>query len=244
MERIVIVSTNNNPDYYFYSPYIKKAWNTLGWKVCVLITSDTDESNVVGDYVFKLPSFEGIRQETVAQAGRLYAANLLPSEWLLMTSDMDLLPLSDYWHPNPEKITNYGHDLTDHTFYTMGYTAMTGAKWIEVMKLTGNTQADMLRDFNDESIPHSPKSDNWENWWNYDWSLLTRRLKPYEGSMDLIMRGRRKDSPFAFGRIDRGDSMKIIGKPWIDAHCENVNVKHPVKLEPFLTLYNSVYGQI
>jgi len=244
MERIVIVSTNNNPDYYFYSPYIKKAWNSYGWKVCVLITDDVDPANVVGDYVIKFPSFEGIRQETVAQASRLYAANFLPEDALLMTSDMDLLPLSDYWHPDPNNITNFGFDLTDFTFFPMGYTAMTGANWKRIMNLTGNTQADMLRDFNDETVPHSPKSDNWETWWNYDWSLLSRNLRKVESEVVKVLRGRRADSPFAFGRIDRGDSMKIIPKPWIDAHCENNNVKHPVKLEPFLNLFNEVYGEL
>lgn len=244
MERIVVVSTNNNPDYYFYSPYIKKAWNTLGWKVCVLITDDVDPSVVVGDYVIKFPSFESIRQETVAQASRLYAANFLPHDALIMTSDMDLLPLSDYWHPEADKVTNYGFDLTDYTFYPMGYSVMSGANWVRVMKLTGDTKSDMLRDFNDETIAHSPKSDNWETWWNYDWSLLSRNLRKIEGEVVKILRGRRSDSPFAYGRIDRGDSCKVIEKPWIDMHCENNNVQHPIKLEPFLKIFNEVYGQI
>lgn len=241
MERIVIVSTNNNPDYYFYSPYIYKAWHNYGWKVCTMITSDVDPSVIKSDYIFKMPSFDGIRQETVAQASRLYAANYLPYDALIMTSDMDLLPLSDYWHPEADKITNYGHDLTDFTFYPMGYTAMTGWKWKEVMKLTGDIQKDFIDGCNTTMLPYA---DDWEQWWNHDWKLLTINLKPYEGEMVKILRGRRTDSPFAYGRIDRGDSCKVIDKPWIDMHCENNNVQHPVKLEPFLNLFKSVHGEL
>ena len=31
--RTVVVSTTNNPDYYFYLPYVEKAWNNYGWNV-------------------------------------------------------------------------------------------------------------------------------------------------------------------------------------------------------------------
>ena len=29
--RWVVISTDNNPDYYQYLPIVKKAWNILGW---------------------------------------------------------------------------------------------------------------------------------------------------------------------------------------------------------------------
>jgi hypothetical protein len=245
MEKIVVVSTNNCEDYYFYSPYIKKAWNSLGWKVCCMITHDVDPMVIDADYICVFPKVEGIRLETIAQSSRLYAAHFFTGspDALLMTSDMDLLPLSDYWKPNPNTITNYGHDLTGHTFYPMGYTAMTVNKWIEVMKITHDIKADMLRDVEEIGLA---TSDKWENWWNHDWTLLTKRLKPYaqSGQLTSIERGKRKDSYFAYGRIDRGDSMQLIPPPWIDAHCENNNVKDPNKLKRFLYIFETVYGKL
>ena len=46
MNRYVVVSTTNNPDYYFYAPYIERAWNKIGWNICVMITNDVNESDL------------------------------------------------------------------------------------------------------------------------------------------------------------------------------------------------------
>jgi hypothetical protein len=242
MEKIVVVSTNNNPDYYFYAPYIKKAWNKLGWKLAVISTHDVDPKLIEADYNITFPEVAGIRLATQAQGSRLYAANFLPIDALIMTSDMDLLPLSDYWHPNPEKITVFGHDLTDYSFYPMGYVAMTGHKWREIMQLTYNSAEDMLRDAKETGIAFSEK---WEEWWNFDWDLLTKRLKPLHNSLVLITRGRRLTGTYAYGRVDRADSMSIPpNETLIDAHCENHNVQHPEKLGKFISLFESVYGKL
>lgn len=246
MKKIVVVSTNANPDYYFYAPYIEKAWNSYGWQVAVMITHDTDPLNLQvknpDTIIIRLPDIEGLRAETIAQAGRLYAANYLPKDALIMTSDMDMLPLSDYCKPLENDITVHGHDLTDYSFYPMGYTAMPGHKWKEVMNLSGFTDQDLFRDACHTKIAFAP---DWESWWNFDWDLLTKRLQPYKEKIKFIHRGRRNDgTPFAFGRIDRGDSMKRIEKPWIDAHCENNNVKHPDKFNKFISIFEEVYGKL
>src|SRR5437016_1734000 len=106
MKKIVVVSSNNNPDYLFFAPYIEKAWNALGWQVAFMVTKDVDVKPGIVDimdsannYILQLPEVEGLRQETIAQAGRLYAANYLPKDALIMTSDIDLLPLQNYWKP-------------------------------------------------------------------------------------------------------------------------------------------------
>jgi hypothetical protein len=242
MERLVVVSTNSNPDYWGYSKYIKHAWNKLGWKVVVMITHDVDVKDIEGDYIIGLPEIKSLRTESIAQAGRLYAANYFSEERLLMTSDMDLLPLSDYWHPKENEITNYGHDLTDFSFYPMGYTAMSINNWKKVMKLTGSTEADMIRDAHEPKLKYSPLANDWEQWWNWDWDLLTKRLEGYD--VTKILRGRRPGSCFALGRVDRGDSMVVPSGSLIDAHLENHNIKAPVKWDKFLSLFESVYGKI
>lgn len=243
MKRYIVVSTNNNPDYYFYLPYIEKAWNTLGWDLIVMVTSDVDVStlktNNLNTLICRLPEIDGVRQESIAQAGRLYAANYVIGNRLLMTSDMDLLPLSNYWNPNVDEVTVYGHDLTDFTYFPMGYTGMRAEDWRHFLNLTGNTPADMERDCNEYA--YMVKSAEWEQWWNYDWRLLTDRLT--HAKVVHKHRGRQANG-FAYGRIDRGNSMQMIEKPWIDCHCENHNVQHPDKLNKFITLFESVYGKL
>jgi len=243
MKRYVVISTNNNPDYYFYAPYQEKAWNKLGWNLCVMCTNDVDTNQLClsspGTIVVQLPMLNELRTETVAQASRLYAANYLPMDALIMTCDMDLIPLSDYWNPDRNNITVYGHDLTDYSYFPMGYTAMLGSKWKEVMKCSYNTEADMMRDATEYS--YITMSKEWEQWWNYDWTLLTDRLKRY--NIDHKIRGRQSNG-FAHGRIDRGNSMAMIQGELIDAHCENNNVRHPDKINKFISLYESIYGTI
>ena len=245
MEKIIIVSTNANPDYYFYLPYIKKAWNKYGWKVCCMVTDDVTEK-IEADYVITVPKMEGIRQETIAQASRLYASGFFPDDAYLMISDMDLLPLSDYWHPvlDIDTITVFGHDLTWRTFIPMGYTGMSAKKWKEVMNITEDRVADFKRDCDLTGLPYK---EEWEKWWNHDWTLLTERLKPYMGVINFVDRGQIDiaGATLARGRVDRYNWDATLQQPdRIDAHCENNNVKHPDKLNKFLALYESVYGKL
>lgn len=248
MDKIVVVSTNNNPDYYFFSPYIKKAWNSYGWKVAVMFTEGTPVSELHGDYLLALPKIEGLKEATVAQAGRLYAANYLPEDSLIMTSDMDLLPLSDYWHPNINDITVYGHDLTWHSFFPMGYCAMSCKHWKQYMNLTDSTERDMLRDANDRSVAHNPFSDKWEEYWDYDWDLLTTRLSPYKQVITFKDRGQIDiaGATLAKGRIDRynWEVTQNQPEPFIDAHCHNTSVRNPERLESFLKVFNKFHGSL
>lgn len=238
MNRYVVVSTNNNPDYIFYAPYIERAWNKLGWNLCVMVTEDVNPKDLklsnISSLVFLLRDIEGVRKESIAQAGRLYASNHFNDSILLMTSDIDLLPLSDYWNPNPNEITVYGHDLTDYTYFPMGYTAMKASKWRELFN-------DIQKDA--EEYAHLTKAPDWETWWNWDWRMLTDRLQNYP--VVHKHRGRRLTGTYAYGRIDRGDSMQIPpNETLIDAHCENVNVMHPIKLNRFLEIFQAHYGKL
>lgn len=245
--KTVVVSTNNNPDYLFFAPYIEKAWNKLGWKVAFMVTHDVDinelQVNSGYNYIIQLPKVEGLRIETVAQASRLYAAPFLP-ECLLMTSDIDLLPLQDYWKPHYMDKTIYGHDLTWRSYYPMGYIAMNTVAWRKHMNLTGNFEMDILRDAKETEIAYMP---DWESWWNFDWDLITKRLKPFEKELTLIDRGQVNiaGTTLAKGRADRYNwDATVKQEDLIDAHCHNNNVLHPSKLEPFLELFEKHYGKL
>lgn len=244
MKKYVVVSTTNNPDYYFYAPYIEKAWNSYGWDVCIMLTHDVNPKdlklNNPETRIIQLPAIQGLRDASIAQAGRLYAANYLPLDALIMTSDMDLLPLKNYWNPDEKHITVFGYDLTWRSFYPMGYIAMIGATWKKYMNCSYDTAKDMLRDATETKIAFSEK---WEEWWNFDWDLITKRLKPFEDRITFIDRGQTSKG-LALGRIDRADWMGTQDQEWIDAHCENNNVQHPEKLEKFLKVFEKVYGQL
>lgn len=246
MRKIVVVSSDNNPDYLFYAPYQEQAWNKLGWTFCVMITHDVNPMDLrlknPESIIIRLPELPELRPQSVAQAGRLYAANWLRDDDLIMTCDMDLIPLRDYWHPDINDITVYGHDLTDFSYIPMGYVAMSGANWKKYMDLHGLTETELIRDCKTRNLAYS---DKWEDWWNTDWQILTDKLIPHKPNIKFINRGRRLTGIYAYGRVDRGDGCKIPpNEDLIDFHAENNNVKHPVKLEPFLAVYNRFYDSI
>lgn len=247
MKRYAVVSSNNNSDYLFFIPYIEHAWKQLGWDLCIMLTNDVDVNKLdvrhKSTVLIQLPKIDGLRSESIAQAGRLYAANYLPLSSLIMTSDMDLLPLSDYWNPSIEDVTVYGHDLTWHSFYPMGYTAMSGHKWKELMRLSYNTEVDMLRDAKEfEHLAYAP---DWESWWNWDWTQLTARLRGHVTK--FVDRGQVNiaGATLAQGRVDRYNWAETMKQTeWIDAHCHNNNVLHPDKMADFLNVYESKYGKL
>lgn len=250
MKRYVVISTNNNPDYFNYIPYQEQAWKNFGWDLIIMVTPDFNpvnfETRLKSTLICQLPRVNEIRTQTLAQMGRLYAAHYVRRESLLMTCDMDLIPLSNYWNPDPSKITVFGHDLTWHTYYPMGYVAMTTEKWIEKMQITSDIRADILRDCDRTYVKgvKAAYSDDWEAWWNVDWRLLTDRLEPFKSEIVFIDRGRGHGG-FAYGRVDRGDGMVVPpGETLIDMHCENHNVKHPSKWDKFLSIYQSIHGKL
>lgn len=245
MNKYVVVSSNNNPDYFFYAPYQRKAWNKYGWKLVVMCTHDV-EAYIDCDMLIQLPKFEGVRDQTVAQASRLYAANYLPEDALIMTCDMDLLPLSDYWHPDPNDITVYGHDLTWHSYFPMGYVAMSAKNWKEKFNLTGNTEANMVRDF--AKYWDMVNSENWETWWNYDWRYLTDTLMPFKSQLKFIDRGQVDiaGATLAKGRIDRYNIAATSAQSveFIDFHGHNTSMNNPERNAEFVGIYERFHGKI
>ena len=244
MNKIVVISSNANKDYLFYVPFAEHAWNKIGWRVCLMITHDVDRRKVIlnnaNTHVYTMPPINGLRSETIAQSSRFYAASFMPDNCVMMTGDVDLLPLSDYWQPDPSIITVYGHDLTDYTHYPTGYIAMTRDSWRSVMGL----KDDIPKQIYDDCVEIGMAlSDDFGKWWNHDWTLSTKRIKPHHPHFHN--RGKRDGTNFAFGRIDRGDSMQIPNEiPLIDMHCVNKDVRRPDVRNQFFTLYEKFVAPI
>lgn len=195
---IVIMAANKNPDYHFFIPIVEWMWAKFGWTALV-----------IKDFYVPI----GIRQETVVQCSRLYVGTLFPEDTMIMTSDIDMLPLSDYWNPNPEKITCYGRDLTDY-HYPICYIAMTAKKWTEVMQLTGDINKDMARDFD---LHPKSRSAEWTEWWQVDQDIITERINKQQ-VVYLEERGLQPNG-YPLGRIDRGCWEQSLQHPKrIDAH--------------------------
>jgi len=150
------------------------------------------------------------REETLVQCSRVYAADHISCD-MIMTSDADMLPLSDYWKPS-EGITCYGRDLSDR-HQPICYIAMSSEWWREVMDLTGDFQADICRDLKNSKAD----SPHWTEWWQVDQDLTTSKIDRFH--VNNVYRGQARNSHYPIGRIDRGDWERTIQQEErIDAH--------------------------
>lgn len=221
MKKYVVLSCNDVKKYYYYLPLVVWAWKQLGWDVIVFYHTKTqtpldqfdalEVANAMNCKIVLLHDIVEFKSETIAQVSRLYAANEIPHGYL-MTSDVDMLPLSDYWHSDVDKFTTWGRDLTDY-HYPICYIGAPAYLWREVVKIPYNnfnnwsTHDLMFRDLRKQ-----------ENMWVLDQDIITKRLLAYgKDKITHIDRGTDKRTGYPVGRIDR--SHWTLDHPkYIDAH--------------------------
>jgi len=267
MQRIVVLSTDNSPGYFFYLPIVEYYWNKFGWDVVVFATEDmTHAKDNITHYsydtgltrnpyteTYEIPSIEGVRPGTCAQTVRHFVADVLPRDAYWMVQDIDLIPLKP-WEPDLNARTVWGFpEMTGGTFVPVHYTGMTGDKWYELMGCTGDLKADMEREMKRNGRAYKEK---WEDYWDTDWDILTQKILPRKNEFTWVPRGMvsigRHTVPK--GRVDRSS---IVVNPvthvysWgetrnqpelIDCHCENNNPSSPEKWANIKDLLIQVFG--
>lgn len=228
MKKTVVLSTNDNPDYLNYLPYVQEAWNKLGWDTVTFTTGLmrgwTPILNMQEAINFKYPDngaqnrtlpiapfIHQYKEATIVQVARLFAGHVV-KEGMVMTSDIDMIPMANYWHPTIDNITVYGHDLTGRTQYPICYIAMSAENWRNA--IPEKSLAELLNKY-----PNA-KSDDFYKWWGVDQEIITERidLLAYPAVLRKIDRG--FTNGLAKGRIDRADWDRTINSPdqKIDAH--------------------------
>lgn len=223
MKKYIVLSVNSNPDYLYFTPLTVWAWKKFGWKPVVLWQTSpntrlTEIQNLVFPVnilcdVFVVDNIEGYRSDTITQISRLYAACEIDDGYL-MTGDIDMIPLSDYWKPKEDEITIYGHDLTGYGHYPICYIGMDSKRWVEVMGLSSpDYNALIKRDL--DTLPQA-KDPDFYKYWFCDQDLITKRLKETQFPKTIINRGQYKNG-YAVGRVDRG-AWTLDHKQFIDAH--------------------------
>lgn len=175
--RTVVISHNGNPEYAFFEPIVKWAWERLGWDVLCLVTDSVITSQCI----------------------RLYAHQYVAPDTMLMTSDIDMLPLSDYWKPANDDITCYGRNLSNE-HQPICYIAMTAKRWRFVMG--NNMEADIER-FGEK--------------WTTDQDIITDNLSIFV--CEYIDRPISPLTGYPVGRIDRSAWDRSLKQPErIDSH--------------------------
>lgn len=248
MKKYVVLSLNDNPIYSFYLPLVVWAWRKFGWEPIVFFAGDEIEGSiwlglkyVQGEIGLHRVEIQfPYESNTIAQVSRLYAACLYGhKEDYLMTSDIDMLPLSDYWQFDPEKITTWGHDLTNFQHMPICYIGMKRPMWEEVMNLKSRRYNDMIkRDL--DSIPNA-QSSNLEKRWVVDQDLITAKINAIGFPKENVSRGSGSNG-YPIGRVDRS-AWTLNHDVFIDAHLLRDIWKNPDHLGKTMLLLNKIWPE-
>lgn len=237
MKKYIILSVNDNQKYLFYVPLTVWAWRQFGWEAIVFYNGPLKSSAIefIADsntpfHIIPIGRIAGFESETIAQVSRLYASCLTQiSEDYLMTGDIDMIPLSDYWKPDENKLTVYGRDLTDY-HYPICYIGMDSEKWKEVMKIDGDDyQYYMQRDMRQQP-----------NIWGLDQDLITDRINASCFTPERIDRGTDKRTGYPIGRVDRSH-WTLNHDVFIDAHLPHDILTSDASFKNVMALLHHVW---
>lgn len=209
----VILSTTDGGDYLPYLKYCQKAWNTLNWDTLTfylgkLPPPEDDRNKVI--QISKALLNNGYREATLTQVARLLGGHFCTG--MVMTGDVDMLPMSNYWRPEHDKVTVYGEDLTGRSQFPICYIAMDAIEWRRIIPEGG-----LISLLNKYSAAKSP---DFSKWWGVDQQIITDRIKRLVDVDKLVKIDRGFNKGLAKGRIDRADWHGTLNNPGerIDAH--------------------------
>lgn len=210
----VIISSDNNPDYYSLLPLVCYSWLKIEYQpiiTCVNAPEVAKHLNEkLGFRAYSETTRDGIKDSTFAQLIRLFAHEdpyIQPHD-ILITADADMVIAKDIFTHDVSQgqIISYGYDLTGRSELPICYVKATAAKWRELM--------------GEFTIPPKAYSDKWEDYWSVDQQLLTQRAHEYGiGRITFVDRGNNNKHGLPTGRWDRHD-WSHIPDDIIDVHMK------------------------
>lgn len=222
MKRYIVLGVNENPKYLYYLPLVVWAWNRLGWNTICFYNGDVWLKTWDLAARFSVPylkfevvnDVEGYKSETIAQFSRFYACCV--ANGFMMTSDIDMIPLSDYWKCGCERfdidypIHCYGRNLSNE-HQPVCYVGASAYHWSGFMDAhDGDYQYFIERDL---------KAMNGDKRvWTWDQTLLTRNLYKYQHEKRFIDREINPVTHYPIGRVDRS-AWTLNHKTLIDCHA-------------------------
>jgi hypothetical protein len=226
----IILSVNDNLTYLYFLPLTCWAWRYFGWEPVIFYCGKMDTAErIIPDFrtynIRECLVYEPHKSATIAQVARLYGACV--ADGMLMTGDIDMLPLSDYWKPNPLKINCYGRDLTDY-HYPICYIAMDARNWMRVMDIKNSLYGVHLR--RDLRVQ--------TNQWVLDQDIVTERLLGFRSEIQEWDRGTDKKTGYPVGRVERSN-WTLDHKEFIDCHMPHDMLKNTasvIKVKKLLKL--------
>lgn len=252
MKKYIVLSVNDNCDYLYFTPLTCWAWRKFGWEPILFYNRNekTDRLTQLEELIINVPGNEllsikfvkpidGYRSDTITQISRLYGSCAVNDDCYLMTGDIDMLPLSDYWKPNLNKVSVYGHDLTGYGHFPICYVGAPDVAWDTFMDIAHPYDYNFFIKRDLDTLPQAKNPDFYKYWFS-DQDLITERIKQYgTGKIDFINRGQYPNG-FAKGRVDRG-SWTLDHETLIDAHLMQQTHHSQEKIDKLMELLRHVW---
>ncbi len=193
LQKKVIISSNDNLDYYFFMPIVACLWRQMGYHpvFAVIASSNKWLNNSINRYVIgqtlmsggdiyliqqqvmrRDRRFNGYQTSAIAQVCRICPNAILPNlDTYVLTSDSDMLPLSKQFFSqcnDNKKIHIYYSNAygQDQTRFPICYIGMKNKIWSQINGTSEieNTYSILAKVLNNGLKNNSPKHVQW----NYD----------------------------------------------------------------------------
>jgi hypothetical protein len=256
MKQFVILSTDYNPDYLFYTPITAAIWKHFGFEPIIISVYDSDSVHLFEKYadlvhetcrkqgIYNIETYfnsKGLRfsTPTIVQSIRLWGflSPRINAEDYVVLGDIDMIPLNSFLNRDFDKVNSFGFDLTDRTQIPICYVGMQKKKWMEIVPNISTLQCypnclNKMQDF-----PQS-RSVHFEDYWFTDQIMLTKFMQDYGfDKINFVDRGKEPNG-FARLRVDRGNWGWQEGVEYMDAHLP----RNP--LENFELVYDLIKSKI
>jgi hypothetical protein len=220
--KYAVVSSNSNPEYLDFWPYVARAWkNLIGLEPVLLYIDKDSPPSWVHEHgrVFYLESIKDWDIVQQAQSIRFWAARLIDSPFII--SDMDMLPISKEYYINGvsdlgvNAIASYSSDIIKYRWYRtnpqypMCYLAGDPKSFIDLLDLKDDSHFSFLRRLKNMNIRYGTDQ-------KFFYNQTLRKQKDYIKHME---RGWIEEK-YATGRLDKAIWPKPGYNPmeYIDCH--------------------------
>ena len=155
--KYAVVSSDSNPEYLHFWPYVAKAWKRIGIEPILLYIDKeppSNEANRYGQVIYleSIPEWDIAQQ---AQCIRFWAAKILDAPFII--SDIDMLPIyKDYYEHGVRPLgdrglASYSSDIIKYRWYRtnpqypMCYLSGDPQSFLDILEMNDNTNQDFLR---------------------------------------------------------------------------------------------------
>lgn len=242
----VVVSVNDHPDYLRYVKVFASAWRYFYPNISLHIIYTGTNSQVYEllqqyfDDVFHYPTESFQNSVLAAQISRIYYPCLLQSSNFVVTTDIDLIPLTARYFLN--SVPRYNNDsfivmrnvIAQYRELPIGYNLAIPKTWQDIFHIRTIDQLRKRIELHLNEVSHDGQHGGVG--WNYDqrtlWSSVHDRRYQWDVNSDRLILLKDKHSKFPFNRLDRSQKecldiflktdIKQLANTYVDFHMPKI----------------------